>query len=485
MKGFFGGLFGRNDKMTSQTPVASSSGTPTLVVNRNAGGRAALVFVHGFQGDAVATWAPLLTLMLSDSRLNGWDVYSAGYPTNLSIDMPIWTSDPEIRLCAAGLVTKLKHAPLDRYEAVSIVAHSMGGLVVQRAILDSAELRRSLSHVVLYGTPSAGVSKAVVGARLKRQARDMSEGSEFITRLRTTWREQIGESPPFSFTVVAGETDAFIPASSSIDPFPQSQQAVVPGNHLEIVRPDSTDHLSYQLLYKTLTGLRGTRSLVESARLAVEHKAFDRAIELLMPGRNGLDADAIVTLSLALESVGRKTEAIDVIELWNQAGCKRSLDPIGVLAGRLKRRWLVSRQQIDFDRALDLYTEGFEKAKAASDNPQAYYHAINVAYLYLTADQPDGPVSNKVKNMARLALNHVEAAHECQWSCATKGESFLMLGNLAAGAEAYQRASALAKTLRECDSMYMQAMTVAARVFGAEGAETIKKIFGQAGDTHM
>jgi len=265
--------------------------------------------------------------------LNDWDVYSAGYATNLSIDLSIWTSDPDIRLCAAGLATKLKHAPLDRYGAVALVAHSMGGLVVQRAILNSEELRQRLTHVLLYGTPSAGVSKAAVGARLKAQARDMAVGSEFITRLRAEWQERIGEHPPFSFMVVAGETDAFVPASSSIDPFPNAQQAVVPGNHLEIVRPESTDHLSYELLYKTLTESFGTRSAVESARLAVEHKDFNRAIELLMPGADGLDANAIVTLSLALESVGRKADAMHVIERWNDASDEPSLDPIGVLAG--------------------------------------------------------------------------------------------------------------------------------------------------------
>ena len=337
---------------TALTPAAESLRVPALVTNRNVGGRAAVVFVHGFHGNAVATWASFVAQVLSDRRLNGWDVYSVGYPTNLSIDLPIWTSDPDIRLCAAGLVTKLKHVPLDRYEAVALVAHSMGGLVVQRAILDSEELRQRLAHVVLYGTPSAGVSKAAVGARLKPQARDMRVGSEFIARLRTEWQERIAERPPFSFTVVAGETDAFVPASSSIAPFPLMQQAVVPGNHLEIVRPDSTHHLSYELLYKTLTRSRAACSAVESARLAVEHKQFDRAIELLMPGADGLDANAIVTLSLALESVGRKVEAMDVIERWNNAGDKRVLDPIGVLAGRLKRRWLVSRQRRDFDRAL-------------------------------------------------------------------------------------------------------------------------------------
>jgi pimeloyl-ACP methyl ester carboxylesterase len=453
------------------------SSTPALLEARNAGNSAAIIFVHGFHGKASATWSSFVTQLLSDRRLSDWDVYSAGYSTSLSIDLPIWTSDPEVRLCAAGLATKLRHAPLDRYKAIALVAHSMGGLVVQRAIIKNDELRRRLTHVVLFGTPSAGVLKAVLGARLKPQARDMCEDSVFIKQLRQEWQEEIGDNPSFSFTVVAGETDAFIPASSSIYPFPSAQQAVVPGNHLEIVRPDSVDHPSYALLFKTLTNSRGYSSATESGRLAVEQKEFDRAIELLMPGANGLDADAIVSLALALESVGRKNEAVDVIERWNHAHESLSLDPIGVLAGRLKRRWLVSRQQQDLDRALELYSAGLERAEACTDHEQAYYHAINVAYLRLVSSPGGGPASSSVKDMAKRALSHVKASRENQWSLATTGEVFLMLGDVRAGVGAYRKARKLAKNLRECESMHMQAVAVAARLFGEEGAKLVDGAF--------
>lgn len=451
---------------------------PLLVENRREGNRAAVVFVHGFHGDTATTWTSFLAQFLDDNRLSDWDVYSVGYSTNLSIDLPIWTSDPGIRYCAAGLVTKLRHAPLDQYRAIALVAHSMGGLVVQKAIIDSDELRKRLSHVVLYGTPSAGVLKAAVGARLKRQARDMCVGSAFIVNLRDEWAEKIGGHPPFSFMAVAGETDAFIPPTSSIDPFPMSQQAVVPGNHLEIVRPDSTGHLSYELLYKTLSGLRGARSVAESARLAVEHNDFDRVIELLLPNVDGLDANAIVTLALALESVNRQGEAVDVVERWNISTDMRALDPIGVLAGRLKRRWLVSRQQRDLDRALELYSAGLERAEADDDHGQAYYHAINVAYLQLVSATGDGSASLEVKDMARRALRHVEVSPESQWTHATTGEANLILDDLDAGLDSYRMARRSARTLRECDSMHMQAVAVAACLFGEEGAKQIDEVFG-------
>lgn len=485
IKAIFDMIFRGRGKAGASAFAAEQNASPALVSNRSAGNRAVMIFVHGFHGNAVTTWKSFVSQLLSDCRLNDWDIYSIGYATNLSIDFPIWVSDPEIKVCAAGLVTKLRHAPLDQYKAVTLVAHSMGGLVVQKAILDSEELRKRITHVVLYGTPSAGVLKATIGSRLKKQARDMCVGSAFIARLRAEWEEKIGENPTFSFTVVAGETDAFIPASSSIDPFPRSQQEVVPGNHLEIVRPDSIDHLSYNILYETLTHSRGRHSAVESARLAIEHKEFDRVIELLMPSVDELDDNAIVTLALALESVGRNNEAMEVIESWNHACNMRSLDPVGVLAGRLKRRWLVSRMQQDLDRALELYSIGLERAEASGDHDQAYYHAINVAYLRLMSSTGDGPPTTQVEDMARRALSHVERSRENQWTHATTGEACLMLGNLDEGIDAYRKARKLAKTLRECDSMRTQAVAVSARVFGEGAAKQIDEMFGLQNDADL
>ena len=87
--------------------------------------------------------------------------------------------------------------------------------------------------------------------------------------------------------------------------------------------------------------------------------------------------------------------------------------------------------------------------------------------------------------MATRALNHAEASNESQWGLATKGEACLMLGDLITGADYYQRARMMAKTLRECDSMCMQAVAVASRMFGEQGIEVVKKAFGLNGDAHV
>ena len=67
-----------------------------------------------------------------------------------------------------------------------------------------------------------------------------------------------------------------------------------------------------------------------------------------------LDDKSLVTLALALESVGRQGDAIDMLMKANPHGT----DPIGVLAGRLKRRWLVEHKRSDAEQALSLYAPG-------------------------------------------------------------------------------------------------------------------------------
>jgi hypothetical protein len=130
---------------------------------------------------------------------------------------------------------------------------------------------------------------------------------------------------------------------------------------------------------KELTGSGTTGGVMDSARLAIESRHFQQAIETLWPHRDELDHRGLVMLALALESVGRQQDAIDMLVTATTAGT----DPIGVLAGRLKRRWLVERRRADARQAPKLYAQSFERAEANRDPAHAHYHAINCAFMKL------------------------------------------------------------------------------------------------------
>ena len=450
---------------------------PELKVVRSQDERSsAIIFIHGFTGAASTTWDRFIRTLREDGRLGEWDIYSIGYSSRFAVDVPIWTADPKLDVCALGFRTKLTHPPLEGYKAIAVVAHSMGGLVVQRAILDNAALRGRISHVVLYGSPSAGLKKARFGSLLKRQIADMAEGGEFIRLLRRDWERSFEGRPPFVFKTVAGSEDSFVPPESSLMPFPDPHREVVPGGHIEIVNPATVEHPSYAVFFKALTQSGALRSKVESARLAVETNDYESVVTALLPLAGSLDGDAIVTLALALESLGRREEATQIVENYFEQGAA-TLDAVGVLAGRLKRRWVFSRGKADYDRSLALYEEALQRAVELDELEQAYYHGINVAFLKLMRGPEHMGVSEETREAAELARTFAKRAPETSWSLATIGEASLMLGELKEGLAAYERARETSGTVRAQQSMFSQALLVASRVYREEGESAVRDVF--------
>jgi pimeloyl-ACP methyl ester carboxylesterase len=314
---------------------------PTRVDFRVGGGRAALILVHGFSGNSRATWSGLIDFVLQEPLISTWDVFALGFPSSLRIDVPeVWAADPNLSLLARELRTTLSLAPFREYQALAIAAHSMGGLVVQRALVDDASLASRVGHAFFFGTPSGGLPKARLVSRLKRQFRDMSPASDFIVTLRKDWNAKYGNNLPFDLRVIAGDRDEFVPSASSLAPFEENVQAVVPGNHLEIVKPTDANHQSVRIVIESLTG--GNRSLppVDSARLAVELGQFKRAVETLLPRVSELDDNAVVSLALALEGTHHPSEEVlQILEKYCRGGISSS-EALGVLGGRVKRRWI-------------------------------------------------------------------------------------------------------------------------------------------------
>ena len=438
--------------------MAATEPPQLLSVRATPAANAAVAFVHGFTGSAGKTWGSFPDFLVADPRLAGWDVYSLGYKTDLRIDIPgVWKAKPDLEKLALQLRTSAGLGVLKKYRVLSFVAHSMGGLVVQRALLDDPDLVARTRHVVLFGTPSGGLKKAGLLGRLNRQVGGMSARGPFIRELRSGWLERFGEAPPFAFLAAAGDQDEFVPSSSSLGPFPDAQQAVVYGGHLEIVKPETPHDLSVQVLTGILAEDGAPAGPWNSARKAVERKDFEAAIKQLWPHRAELDDRNLVSLALALESVGRTTDAVETLEEHAASG-HGGTDPLGVLGGRIKRRWLAEGRRADGERALELYRLGLERSAAAEDHEQAFYHAINVAFLELAFARD----RRAARQLAEQALGHCDrhaaaAASETLWSLATRGEAQLLLGRDAEALAAYAAAIAREPSPRELDSMFVQA----------------------------
>lgn len=138
--------------------------------------REAIVFIHGFGGDWAETWEDFPNYLVDERSLSDWDLYSLGYDSHLRVDLlKLGSADPDLQKLADKLVTDVRAGELWGYGSLALVADSMGGLVVQRALLDSGELLDRVSHVFLFGTRSGGLGKASRVRLLKPQLRDRAK----------------------------------------------------------------------------------------------------------------------------------------------------------------------------------------------------------------------------------------------------------------------------------------------------------------------
>ena len=437
---------------------------PTLTTLRSNSAQVALIFLHGFGGNPATTWGDFPGLIQSDSRISDWDLFTVGYATALVPDIVgIWKANAPLDRLAFLLHTVTSQKPLDRYRSVALIAHSMGGLITQRALLDHDELAARVSHLFFFGTPSAGLAKAGPFAFLKRQMRDMGDRSEFVLDVRKRWTSQFGSSAPFRLWTIAGDQDEFVPSHSSLDPFPPTQREVVAGSHISIVKPTSADDLGFKIVLKGILGDAAPAGSANAARLAVESRDFVKAVQLFQSHPDDLDPQALVAYALALEETGRQAEAIQVLE--KNAGS--NTDALGVLAGRLKRRWLVERRRSDAERALALYKKAYDlsidKANASSGaqtpNPwnQGFYHGINIAFMELAYGSDD----LAAKAMAAKVLQHCERASLDMWRLAAEADAHLILGDTETALSRYRQAAATQPSPRAMKSMCQQALRLA------------------------
>jgi pimeloyl-ACP methyl ester carboxylesterase len=459
--------------------------------SRRSGGRnkAAIVLIHGFGGDIRDTWKYFPQLLQDDPSLQEWDIWMLGYPTQLRVDLVgLWTGNPDLRKVALRVATDATHSELGKYKTLGLIAHSMGGLVAQRALLDDPALLQRTSHLILFGTPSGGLLKASLARLLKPQLRDMGRSGAFITSLRSDWDARFaarqGKRLPFRFMAIAGESDEFVPSASAVAPFPEADYpgsvACVRGNHVEIVKPDKANHPSVNIVRKLLRGEAAPAGPWNSARVAIELNDFNSAIAVLEPHAKELDAQAAVQLAIALDSVGRREQAVRLLQDARTCG---TTDAMGTLAGRYKRRWLAERRDADAQAAYQLYSQALEQARTKGDAAQCYYLGINVAFLDLAYRQ-DAQAANRtakqvLQDCSAAAAAGGEKPSDRMWRRATEAEAQLMQNKATAALALYKAVLEAQPEPWQIKSMYQQALHLAKVLQDAALEKGLQDLFGQ------
>lgn len=448
---------------------------PELIELRKRNTEAAIIFIHDFSGQADKTWGLFPCFILQSKTHENWDVFSLGFPTNFLPDIRgVWSSNPGLEILSKSLLTKIKTTVLSEYKSIAFIAHSMGGLIAQRTLVEmnkiNKELYNKISHIFLFGTPSNGLKKASILWFYKQQFKDMGHRSNFIKQLRTEW-EKLKLSSLF-FRTIDGISDQFVPPVTSLQPFPDEFHHSVPGDHISMIKPLELSNDSVQIVLYGLHNEDKT-NILDSARAAVKERDFHNIIAKWEPFLEELSNENIIQLALAYDGINKREKAIKLLEKI----VDNSTDAMGTLAGRYKRIWLENKaRQNAAKQAFELYSKAFRIAKEENDLEQSFYNGINVAFMELGFKNEH----EKAKQTAKEVLYYCKKIKkEDKGKFTAIGEAYLIKGNQRLALQNYRNAldSKLNANISEITSMYQQAIRILKFLNDKELAIKLDKLF--------
>ncbi|WGK64477.1 alpha/beta fold hydrolase [Croceiramulus getboli] len=399
-----------------------------------------ILFLHGFTGEAAATFGEIPQLIMDNPQMDGWDLFPMGYSPNVDPELgkEVWATVDDIEKIADYLATSIKYK-FGKYDRVALVAHSLGGLVAQRALLNLPKKHQDrISHVLLFGTPSAGIPTGAADQVWNTKNKALHANGDFISTLRAEWKEQFGSQKPFSLWAIAATQDEYIPAESSLSPFAKEEQLIIEGTHWDMVKGDQPDSDTYQIISKTLANSEFYKDFVNEEEVNLLLGEYEAVVRKLLPQAGALDKRGLQQLIFALEGLDRAEEAVAIIE--EQLLSKKGGD-YGLLAGRYKRRYVNTFQKKDGDLALEFYEKGLHRAEERNDDEDIFYYAINLAFMHLVLHEDRG----QMKAYAKLAIEAAERSpFDSLWKLATLGEANLYKGDFENAMLYYSKAAALA-----------------------------------------
>lgn len=224
-------------------------------------GETAVVLVHGLFS-APKTWDDLLSQFRITPQLHDYDFHRFEYWT------PKFRANrlrriPDHRVIATRLDTFLRHQ-CGSYERIVLIAHSQGGLIIQRYLADmltanrAAELTK-IKRIILLACPNSGSDLALL---LRRgavfwhhpQERSLQPFDDDVAAVHSLVLERViyASSDDDShcripFSVYAGESDNVVTPASALGSFPREVIGVLPGDHFSILEAD----------HQTITALVG------------------------------------------------------------------------------------------------------------------------------------------------------------------------------------------------------------------------------------
>ena len=238
----------------SAGPCSNAGATkdPHWVCQSTPPAHTAVVFVHGIFGDTNDTWAndngrTFFDLLASAPGMQGkLDLFAFGFTSTM------WSGGSlDIREAANKMESYLLNKGVWNYDSVVFVAHSMGGLVTLREVINQTQHRAKIPLVFLFATPTEGaqitaIAKYVVDNPAIRQM-FMADGNDFLQQLDEDWRRiPASDRPHVACAYEKSPTfgQMIVPWSSATRLCDGTPDAIEGASHLTLVKPDRPDHPS-------------------------------------------------------------------------------------------------------------------------------------------------------------------------------------------------------------------------------------------------
>ena len=426
-----------------------------------------IVFVHGFSGQANDTFGNIPHLIKDEEDLKGWDILPFGYSKYANPDLGnnVWASLYNIKHASDNLTASVKYQ-FDQYHRIALVAHGSAGLVVQQSIIDLPDdLRKKISHVILFASPNNGIPEEVVKNLENPKLKEISENSEFIKNLRDEWNTTFKEGYPFRLRAVAATNDEYIPISSSLEVFPKKNQVVVGGNHFSMVDVKDEYNDSYNLIINELTDNEFYQKYTSKEEINILLGEYQKVVDELLPQKDSINIKGLKNLIFALEGLDRREEVLDILQ--NHPLAKDNTDVLGLLGGRYKRQYLKNFSQEDGQKAMEFYQRGLEISEKKGNYEQVYYHSINLAFMSLMLEED----KSSMRDYAEKALEATENdPFDSLWKLSTIAEANLYMGKFKVAKEYYQKASQMSD-IRQKISIYTNAYAAYSNLMDTQSRE--------------
>jgi pimeloyl-ACP methyl ester carboxylesterase len=287
--------------------------------------RRLIVFVHGFRSSK-QTWNQMHSCLQQDESVTSeFDLAFFDYETAIAA-VPVVGALPTLEQAGKSLAAWLKNALFaggtePAYINVTLVGHSMGGLIIQACLLallrpdgDPRELQ-SIRQVILFATPNFG--STVLGAARRFLSLVVSNPQEQALRLFSPDGVRIHEEIrdrvifatqrardecPIPFYCFSGRTDGIVRPESAMGHFPAGEP--LPGGHFDVHCPPTRDDPRYVQFVNAVRSPHGHQEIWEVERFIFTVKISPAAPGTQVTARYG-DRERAVTYDNVAQIVRR------------------------------------------------------------------------------------------------------------------------------------------------------------------------------------